>query len=67
MASTRMMLAIGALERAIARLEQQVDALGGDAPPAAAPVLSAQGADQARAALRSLDDLIAELKGRTDG
>ncbi len=66
MASTRMMLAIGALERAVARLEQQVDALG-DAPPAAAPVLSAPGADQARAALRSLDDLIAELKGRTDG
>lgn len=66
MASTRMMLAIGALERAVARLEQQVDVLG-DAPPAAAPVLSAQGADQARAALRSLDDLIAELKGRTDG
>lgn len=66
MASTRMMLAIGALERAVARLEQQVDALG-EAPSAAAPVLSAQGADQARAALRSLDDLIAELKGRTDG
>ena len=66
MASTRMMLAIGALERAVARLEQQVDALG-DAPPAAAPVLSAQGTDQARAALQSLDDLIAELKGRTDG
>lgn len=66
MASTRMMLAIGALERAVARLEQQVNDLG-DAPPAAAPVLSAQGADQARAALQSLDDLIAELKGRTDG
>lgn len=66
MASTRMMLAIGALERAVARLEQQVDVLG-DAPPAAAPVLSAQGTDQARAALQSLDDLIAELKGRTDG
>lgn len=66
MASTRMMLAIGALERAVARLEQQVNALG-DAPPAAAPVLSAQGTDQARAALQSLDDLIAELKGRTDG
>tara|TARA_B100001105_G_scaffold242669_1_gene223035 strand:- start:648 stop:848 length:201 start_codon:yes stop_codon:yes gene_type:complete len=66
MASTRMMLAIGALERAVARLEQQVDVLG-DAPRAAAPVLSAQGTDQARAALQSLDDLIAELKGRTDG
>ncbi|MBB3981733.1 hypothetical protein GGR44_001380 [Sphingobium fontiphilum] len=66
MASTRMMLAIGALERAIGRLEQQVDALG-DAPSTAAPVLSPQGTDQARAALQSLDDLIAELKGRTDG
>lgn len=59
MASDRMMQAIGTLERAVSRLEQDVARL----VQTPAPV------DQnaARAALRSLDDLIDTLKSRTDG
>ena len=61
MPSDRMMQAIGTLERAVSRLEQDVARLIQTPPPA--PV------DQnaARAALRSLDDLIDTLKSRTDG
>lgn len=61
MASDRMMQAIGTLERAVSRLEQDVVRL--IQTPAPSPV------DQnaARAALRSLDDLIDTLKSRTDG
>lgn len=67
MASDRMMQAIRTLERAIDRLEQDVEGL------AAAPVSSSglpagalPGIDAAaaRAALRSLDSLITELKGQ---
>jgi hypothetical protein len=63
MASERMMQAIGTLERAVGRLEQDVARL------AAVPSSSSPGIDLpgARAALRSLDDLIADLKGRTIG
>lgn len=58
-----MMQAIGTLERAISRLEQDVASL-----PQAAPHPSpAIDVPAARAALRSLDELIADLKGRTDG
>jgi hypothetical protein len=59
MASDRMTQAMGTLERAIDRLEQQVDGL-----LAARPASSPDGVDPAaaRAALRSLDALIAELK-----
>ncbi|CAM5306242.1 hypothetical protein SSCI18S_00538 [Sphingobium scionense] len=62
MASDRMMQAIGTLERAISRLEQNVASL-----PEAAP--HANGVDQtaALAALQSLDALIGELRERTDG
>ncbi len=64
MASERMILAIGALERAIDNLEQQVAAQPRSLPE---PGLSASSASQARAALKSLDQLITELKARTDG
>jgi hypothetical protein len=64
MASERMMMAIGALERAISNLEQQVAAQPRPAPEVG---LSATSASQARAALKSLDQLITELKVRTDG
>lgn len=65
MASDRMMQAIGALERAIGRLEQAAAALPAPAPATqAATEVDASGA---RAALKSLDDLINELKARTDG
>lgn len=64
MASNRMMQAISALERAINRLEQDVEGL-----VTAAPSSSSLGVDAgaARAALRSLDILINELKGTTSG
>ncbi|MCP1472103.1 hypothetical protein J3E64_003818 [Sphingobium sp. OAS761] len=58
------MQAIGTLERAIGRLEQDVTHLAApDRPP------SPNGIDvpAAREALRSLDDLIDQLRGRTDG
>lgn len=64
MASERMMQAIGTLERAVGRLEQDVahfvEAAQSPSPP---------GIDvpAAHAALRSLDDLIEDLKGRADG
>lgn len=60
MASDRMTQAIGALERAIDRLEQDV-ARRIEAPGA--------GIDQAaaKAALRSLDDLIETLEARAHG
>ncbi len=57
------MQAIGTLERAVDRLEQDVahyvSAAASPSPSIDVPA--------ARAALRSLDDLIDELKGRTDG
>ena len=65
MASERMMQAIGKLEQAIGGLEQVVAALPDPAAqPVAEPGVDASGA---RAALKSLDDLITELKGRTGG
>ena len=57
------MQAIGALERAVGRLEQDVarymSAAASPNPPIDVPA--------AHAALRSLDALISELKGRSDG
>ncbi|HKT76045.1 MAG TPA: hypothetical protein VJQ78_04880 [Sphingobium sp.] len=67
MASNRMMQAIDTLERAVSRLEQlerEAQGLGSDAP---SPSPQAVDAEAARAALRSLDDLIAELKGEAHG
>ncbi|WP_254913708.1 hypothetical protein [Sphingobium sp. Z007] len=64
MASDRMMQAIGTLERAVSRLEQDVAAMADSAPATPLPALD-QGA--ARAALRSLDDLIDTLKGSAHG
>ena len=64
MASDRMMQAIGTLERAINQLEQDMEKLTAPAP---APSSSDMNASAARAALRSLDSLIHELKGRADG
>ncbi|WP_420146110.1 hypothetical protein [Sphingobium sp.] len=64
MASDRMMQAIGTLERAVSRLEQDVSGLIASAAASPAPTLD-QGA--ARAALRSLDDLIDTLKGQAHG
>ena len=61
MASNGMKQAIGALERAVSRLEQQVDGLKRAAP---APTTTGVDAAAAREALRSLDELIAEIKGR---
>ncbi|ETI63442.1 hypothetical protein C100_12865 [Sphingobium sp. C100] len=63
MASERMMQAIGTLERAIGRLEQDVAQYisAAASPPPSIDVPGAQ------AALRSLDELIEDLKGRTDG
>ncbi len=63
MASDRMMQAIGSLERAIARLEQAAAA----APPSESSITSPIAAAEARAALQSLDLLIADLKGRGHG
>ena len=64
MASDRMLQAIGTLERAISRLEQEVEGLA-SAGPASSP--SDIDPAAARAALRSLDELITELKGETRG
>lgn len=65
MASDRMMQAIGALERAVGQLEQEVDDLARGMLPSS----SSAGVDPAaaRAALRSLDTLISELRGNTGG
>ena len=62
------MQAIGTLERAVGRLEQDVARLVA-APPPASPSSGEPDMDVvgARAALRSLDELIADLKGRTIG
>ncbi|RJG53893.1 hypothetical protein D0Z70_13990 [Sphingobium terrigena] len=63
-----MMQAIGTLERAVGRLEQDVARLAAVTPPSppqnSTPDMDVDGA---RAALRSLDELIADLKGRTIG
>ncbi|WP_176590435.1 hypothetical protein [Sphingobium sp. EM0848] len=60
-----MMKAIATLERAISQLEQDVNGL----LSAASSSDSSPGMDSsaARAALQSLDSLITELKGQTDG
>ncbi|WP_244968675.1 MULTISPECIES: hypothetical protein [Sphingobium] len=60
MASDRMMQAIRALERAIDRLEQDVEGLV-SAASGPSPGIDAAAA---RTALRSLDSLITELKGQ---
>lgn len=68
MASDRMMQAIGALERAISRLEQDFDSVAATASvPSPATSSSGVDADAARAALRSLDELIADMKGEDRG
>lgn len=80
MASERMMQAIGAMERTVSRLEQQISALidmARAAPPPEPPSpepdgetgldLNEEKRAAARAALQSLDALITELKDRTDG
>lgn len=65
MASERMMQAIGTLERAVSRLEQEAAGLvAAAASPSTAPTIDVPAA---QAALRSLDELIADLKGRTLG
>lgn len=64
MASDRMMRAITTLERAIGRLEQDVDGL---LPAGSPPSPPGMDASAARAALQSLDSLITELKGQTSG
>ncbi len=57
--------AIDRLERAIGQLEQDVEGL---APADSASTLSpGMDTDAARAALRSLDELIADLKGEARG
>ncbi len=64
MASDRMKQAIGALESAIDRLEENIDRLGQSASPLAPPGVDAAAA---RAALKSLDALIGELKEAAHG
>ncbi len=65
MASDRMMQAIGALERAVSRLEQDVqDFARADPASSASPGMDPAAA---RAALRSLDELIADLKAEKHG
>lgn len=64
MASDRIMQAIRTLERAIDRLEQDVD---GFSSAASFETSSGVDAAAARAALQSLDSLITELKGQTGG
>ncbi|MDI1295950.1 MAG: hypothetical protein PSY12_08715 [bacterium] len=70
MASDRMMQAIGTLERAISRLEQDVAHVV-ERPPLVqttqAPPPPGIDVTAARAALRSLDQLIGELKGKPHG
>ncbi|QGP80143.1 hypothetical protein GL174_04045 [Sphingobium sp. CAP-1] len=60
-----MMQAIGTLERAVSRLEQDVARLVEATP--ANPPSPALDQNAARAALRSLDDLIDTLKGHGHG
>lgn len=71
MASDRMVQAIGTLERAIDRLEQDMEGLirAATSSPSPGPDSGAGllDASAARAALQSLDSLINELKGRTSG
>jgi hypothetical protein len=63
MASDRMMQAIGSLERAIARLEQVATTTPiSESPPPSTPITSPAATAEARAALKSLDLLIADLK-----
>lgn len=64
MASERMMQAIGTLERAVSKLELEVTGLEATPVPSSPTDVDLPAA---RAALRSLDDLIADLKDRTDG
>lgn len=64
MASDRMMQAISTLERAVSRLEQDVARLIEAIPANPSPALDQTAA---RAALRSLDDLIDTLKGNGHG
>lgn len=64
MASERMMLAIGTLERAIGRLEQDVAHFVAAIPPPDTPQIDLPAA---REALRSLDALIDELKAKAHG
>ncbi|GLV29691.1 hypothetical protein TomTYG75_22100 [Sphingobium sp. TomTYG75] len=59
------MQAIGALERAVSRLEQDVQGLAVAGPASSAS--SGMDPVAARAALRSLDELIADLKGDSRG
>ncbi len=63
MASERMMQAIGTLERAVSRLELEVSQYPATSSP------SSHGIDvtAARSALRSLDALIADMKGNGHG
>jgi hypothetical protein len=65
MVSDRMIQAIGTLERAVSRLERDIAALAENDPMSrAAPGLDPSGA---KAALKSLDELIIELRGRAGG
>ena len=64
MASDRMVQAIRALERAIDRLEQDVEGLVSAASSPSSGPSPGIDAAAARAALRSLDSLITELKGQ---
>ena len=64
MASDRMIEAIRTLERAIVRLEQEMEGISAATQPASQPCIDPA---RARAALRSLDELIAELKGQERG
>ncbi|MDE0946119.1 MAG: hypothetical protein OSA39_04650 [Sphingobium sp.] len=59
-----MMLAIGTLERAIGRLEQDVAHFVAAIPPPDTPQIDLPAA---REALRSLDALIDELKAKAHG
>ncbi|WP_327195474.1 hypothetical protein [Sphingobium sp. Ant17] len=67
MASERMMLAIGTLERAIGRLEQDVAHFVAAIPPPPSPDTPQIDLPAAREALRSLDALIDELKAKAHG
>ncbi|MEJ7935222.1 hypothetical protein WG907_13275 [Sphingobium sp. AN558] len=63
-----MMQAIGALERAISKLERNMATLEEAVTAAAtAPPPPLMDREAARAALRSLDDLIAELRSAEPG
>ena len=62
MANDRMMQAIGSLERAIARLEQVAATPRSESRPSTNPIASPATTEEARAALLSLDLLIADLK-----